>query len=333
MNAFPHEYAIYGVTLQSNRPLAGFAPPDGAAPRVTLDFAGAPEGDPGAGQEPFWDNGFETLWHRQDGTWLLRYVDKRDGAFWTIDFDAAGTRLTIRWTKDSLLDDIPAVLQGPGLAAALHLRGVPMLHASVLAIDDGAIALIGAPGAGKSTTAAAFVARGFASMSDDLAALVLASRSTPPSASGASVSVQAGYPRLRAFADSADAAGLGADDLPRVFTAEILGPKRYVELSADQGTFQPHALPLRAIYYLMPRIIGKREPAIDTLPTRQALPVLLQNLYSTRFLDYARRVPLIRTIAGIAATVPVRAVQASDDLAALPRLVAAIAADVRQLDG
>ena len=86
----------------------------------------------------------------------------------------------------------------------------------------------------------------------------------------------------------------------------------------------------RSIYYLMPRIIGKREPAIDALPTRQALPVLLQNLYSTRFLDRERRVPLIRTIAGIAATVPVRAVQASDDLATLPLLVAAIAADARQ---
>jgi hypothetical protein len=324
MNAFPHEYAIYGLTLQSNRPLAGFAPADGAAPRVILDFAGAPAADPGGGQEPFWDHGFETLWHRQDGTWLLRYVDERDGAFWTIDFDAAGTRLTIRWTKDSLLDDIPAVLQGPGLAAALHLRGVPMLHASVLAIDDAAIALIGAPGAGKSTTAAAFVARGFRSMSDDLGALAV---------EGASVSVQAGYPRLRAFADSADAAGLGADELPRVFAAEILGPKRYVELSADAGTFQPHALPLRAIYYLMQRVIGKREPAIDALSTRQALPVLLQNLYSTRFLDHARRVPLIRAVAGVAATVPVRAVQAGDDLAALPRLVAAIAADARQIHG
>lgn len=316
MTTFPYQYAVYGLTLQSNRPLAGFAPAGGDAPRVTLDFAGEPIGPEEV--DPFLSNGFETLWHRPDGTWLLRYVDDRDGAFWTIELDAAGTRLTIRWTKDSLLDDIPAVLQGPGLAAALHLRGVPMLHASVLAVGDGAIALIGAPGAGKSTTAAAFVARGFASMSDDLAALAI---------DGGSVFVQAGYPRLRTFAESAHAAGLAAGDLPRVFAEEILGPKRYVELSVDAGTFQPHALPLRAVYYLMTRIIGKREPAIEPLPARQALPVLLQNLYSTRFLDYARRVPLIRAIAGVAASVPVRAVQASDDLAALPRLVDAIASN------
>lgn len=317
-----YDYAVYGLTLQSNRAMAGFAPADADVPRVTIDFAGAPVDD--FGDAPFWDNGFETLWHRPDGTWLLRYVDSRDGSFWTIDYDADGTRLTIRWSKDSMLDDIPSVLQGPGLAAALHLRGVPMLHASVLAVEGGAIALIGAPGAGKSTTAAAFVARGFASMSDDLAALAI---------DGAAVRVQAGYPRLRAFADSAEAAGFVADDLPNVFFADVLGPKRYVELSAEQGTFQPHALPLRAIYYLLPRILGKREPLIETLSTRQALPVLLQNLYSTRFLDHARRVPLIRAIAGVAATIPVRAVQASDDLDALPRLVEAIAADARQIDG
>jgi hypothetical protein len=325
MNAFPYEYAVYGLTLQSNRPMAGFASvTDGEAPRVTIDFAGAPIDLPGRDHEPFWDNKFETLWHRDDGTWLLRYVDSRDGAFWTIDYDAAGTRLTIRWTKDALLEDIPAVLQGPGLAAALHLRGVPMLHASVLAVDDGAIALIGAPGAGKSTTAATFVARGFAAMSDDLAALVI---------DGAKVSVQAGYPRLRAFAESAQAAGLGDGALSRVFAEEILGPKRFVELSSEQGTFQPDALPLRAIYYLMTRIIGRREPRVEAVPARQALPILLQNLYSTRFLDHERRVPLIGAIAAIAATIPVRAVQAGDDLEALPLLVDAIAGDARRIDG
>ena len=323
MNPFPHEYTVYGLRLQSNRPLHGFASADGDGPPVTLDFAGAPDHPPASEGEPFLENGFETLWHRPDGTWLLRYVDSRDGAFWTVDFDAAGTRLTIRWTKESLIDDIPAVLQGPGLAAALHLRGVSMLHASVLAVDGRAIALIGAPGAGKSTTAAAFVARGYALMSDDLAALDV---------QGASVTVQPGYPRLRAFEGSAHAAGLAAVDLPRVFTDEILGPKRYIELSPADGTFQPRALPLRAIYYLLPRVIGKREPVVESVPARQALPILLQNLYSTRFLDHARRVSVVRVIAGIAVTVPLRAVQASDDLAALPALVDAIVTDTQRID-
>lgn len=323
MNAFPHEYALYGLTLQSNRPMSGFAAADVEAPRVTIDFAGAPNANFAEEGEPFWTNGFETMWHRDDGTWLLRYVNEDDGAFWTVDYDPHGTRLTIRWSADWLVEDIPAVLQGPVIAAALHLRGVPMLHASVLAVSDGAIAMIGAPGAGKSTTATAFVARGFASMSDDLAALRI---------DGPSVYVAAGYPRIRAYVDSARAAGFDAAALPRVFSAEILGPKRYIELSAEQGSFHARELPLRAIYYLMPRRAGGGEPRIDSLTMRNALPVLLQNLYSTRFLDTARRMTVIRAIAGVAANVPVRTVQAGDDLSALPQLVDAIAADAAQTE-
>lgn len=322
MSGFPFEYAAYGLALRSNRALAGFAPPSKSGPRVTLAFAGAPSG---AGEDegpPFWSNGFETLWHRPDGSWLLRYVDGRDGAFWTIELDPPGGQLTIRWTKDALLADIPTVLQGPGLAAALHLHGVPMLHSAVLAIDGGAIALIGAPGAGKSTTAAALVAAGFACLSDDLGALAI---------DRPSISVQPGYPRLRIFAESAEAAGLGGDGLPRVFAEEVLGPKRYLELSAADGSFVPHALPLRAIYYLMPRVSGGLGPVIEQLPVRDALPVLLQNLYATRFLDYPRRQPLIRAVAGVAAAVPVRSVQAADDLTSLPRLVDALAADARTM--
>jgi hypothetical protein len=310
------EYGIYGLRLRSNRQLAGFAEPRDGAPLVTLDFAGAPE--PHAQQKaPFWTNGFETLWHRNDGRWLLRYDDLRDGAFWTLELDPAGSHMTVRWSSQSLLDDVPAVLQGPGLAALLHLRGVTMLHASVIAVGDAAIALIGEPGAGKSTTAAAFVTNGFASMSDDLAAL----------SSYGVIRVHSGYPRLRAFPDSLHAAGLDPDTLPRVFVDESLGPKRYLTLSEDEGSFHSSPLPLRAVYYLMTRVVGSREPRIEALSVRQSLPILLQNLYSTRFLDNARRITLIRNVAGIAATVPLRAVQAGDDLAALPRLVAAIASD------
>lgn len=321
MSDFPFEYGIYGLHLRTNRPLAGFAPPGGEASTVIIDFAGAPLESDVEG-EPFWSNGFEAIWHRAGGTWLLRYVDARGDVFWTIEYAADGSRLTVRWSAESLLDDIPSVLQGPGLAAALHLHNVPMLHASVLATAGGAIALIGEPGAGKSTTAAAFVAAGFASMSDDLAALAV---------NGRTVSVQAGYPRLRAFADSLRAAGYDPDVLPRVFADEVLGPKLYLPLSADDGSFQPGPLPLRAVYYLMTRVGGAKEARIEPLSVRQALPVLLQNLYSTRLLDHARRVPLVRAIAGIAATVPVRAVQAADSLDALPRLVEAIAADASAL--
>jgi hypothetical protein len=317
MKTHPHEYGLYGLTLRSNRALDGLVPSRGDAPEIVIDFAGRTDSAFADDGEPFWQNGFETLWHRDDGSWLLRYVDDRDGGFWSVAFSGDASRLTVRWTADAMLDDIPSVLQGPGLAAALHLRGVPLLHASVLAVGGGAIALMGTPGAGKSTTAAAFVARGHALLSDDLAALAL---------DDDAVRVQPGYPRLRLYADSARAAGFAADSLPRVFAAAILGDKRFVALSSDDGTFCAEPRPLRAIYLLQPRRAGGGEPRIRAVPPRNALPLLLQNVYSSRFLDAARRVLTLRACARVADAVPLYTVEAGDDLAALPRLVDALAA-------
>lgn len=59
-------------------------------------------------------------------------------------------------------------LLGPVLALWLHLKGDLVLHASAVAWSDGAYALIGAKGAGKSTTAAALLAQGGRLVTDDL---------------------------------------------------------------------------------------------------------------------------------------------------------------------
>jgi hypothetical protein len=316
MTGFPHEYALYGLTLRSSRPLAGMAPPRGSDDVVLVDFAGALEDDVAAA--PFWKNGFETLWHLDDRTWLLRYEQPGMESYrWTLRYDG-GQRVTVRWDAEALMHDIPAVLQGPGIAAALHLRDVPLLHAGVIAVDGGAILLLGAPGAGKSTTAAALVRAGFPLVSDDLAAMSLAD---------GRVLVHAGFPRLRLFTDSARAAGWNPDQLARAFVTPFLGDKRYVDVA--NGAFSAEPLPVRAIYLLAPRRKGGGEPLIAAMDRERVWPLLAENVYSLRFLDRARRARAMRDCATIAARVPVRGVEAGDDLAALPRLVEAIAADAR----
>jgi hypothetical protein len=324
-----NDYAAYGLRIRSNRPLPGFAPATGEGVPVIVDFAGAPEpdvhqGGEGADEGPqFRQFGWETIWHRADGSWRLRYVDPRDGASWTADLDRTGTHVTIRWSSAAQLADIPAVLQGPVLAAVLHLRRVPVLHAAVLAVDGHAVAVLGRSGAGKSTTGAAFVARGFASLSDDLAVLAL---------DGGVVHVQPGCPGLRAFVDAARAAGLAPETCPRVFRAAILSPKRHLALSVADGTFHAAPLPLRAVYHLDHRSPGADRPVIEPLPARRALPVLLDNRHSPRFLDADRQAWSFRSCAQVAAATAVRTVRAPDDLRSLPRLVDAIVADAAALD-
>lgn len=309
-----HDYALYGLTIRSNRALPGMAPSRGDEQIVHVDFAGPVLDDVDA--DPFWTNGFETLWHLDEKTWLLRYqAPSMEGYRWTLRYDSA-EHVTVRWDSDAMLDDIPAVLQGPGIAAALHLRSIPLLHAGVIAVDGGAILILGAPGAGKSTTAAALVRAGFPLVSDDLAAMSIEQER---------VFVHAGFPRLRLFADSARAAGWNPDALARVFVAPSLGDKRFVDVA--NGAFSPHPLPVRAIYMLSPRRAGGGAPAIGAIDRAVAWPLLAQNVYSLRFLDPERRFRAVRDCTAIAARVPLRSVEAGDDLAALPRLVEAITSD------
>ena len=306
-----YRYAAYGLAIESNRPLPGLAPPRPQPQSIVIDFAGDM---PRVDGEPFFANGFETCWHRPTGEWVIRYGDHRDGSAWALTIDEE--RIVVGWTRQGVLDDVAPVLQGPGLAAALHRRGTPVLHGAVIAIEGGAILLIGAPGAGKSTTAAAFVRSGFALMSDDVAPL----RMSPEG-----ILAESGYPRLRLFAESARAAGWPAE-LPRLFVDDVLGDKRFVELTAE---FCAEALPLTGIYFLRRREASLASPRIEPLAPRAATAMLMQNIYCARFLDAARTAGMLRAAARVVSEVPVRAVTAGNDLSALPRLVDAIATDAR----
>ena len=314
MSDFPHHYALYGLTIHSNRPLPGLSPASGNSDKVVIDFAGPAEERPEA--DPFWTNGFETLWHLDDETWLLEYRAKDIEAYrWTVRYDG-GSRVTVRWESNDLLADIPAVLQGPGIAAALHLRSVPLLHSCVVNVDGGAILLMGAPGAGKSTTAGALVRSGFPLVSDDLAAL---------SVVDGEVFVHPGYPRLRLFADSARASGWNPSTLSRTFVTTLLGDKCFVDVAGD--SFTSTSLRVRAVYMLQPRRADGGPPVITAIDRSEAWPLLAQNIYSSRFLDRSRRFRTIRDCAMIAARVPLRSVQAGEDLGALNQLVEAVTRD------
>ncbi len=68
---------------------------------------------------------------------------------------------------------------GSAWGALLHQRGHLPLHAGVIASDDGAYALCGGQGAGKSSALSWFLARGYRLLSDDLTRLDIA-RDSPP---------------------------------------------------------------------------------------------------------------------------------------------------------
>ena len=113
---------------------------------------------------------------------LLATVNE-DGVAYSVSRDGDGIRLRLHGTAEFRVgaDDIRVHMDpgaDPGLAAVLLTGNVPavihtsrgecVIHASAVAFDEGAIALVGGSGAGKSTLSAICCAAGARMVSEDL---------------------------------------------------------------------------------------------------------------------------------------------------------------------
>src|SRR5205814_1744430 len=76
-------------------------------------------------------------------------------------------------TEAAPADVVTALIAGAVCAVVHELRGVPCLHASAVALGDRALALMAAPGTGKSSLAAQLVSAGGALLCDDIVPLQL----------------------------------------------------------------------------------------------------------------------------------------------------------------
>jgi len=92
-----------------------------------------------------------------------------------------GTSITVDVAAGAGLDEVNRFLGGTPQAAAYLQRGMPVLHAAVVAPPDGggAIVIAGDSGSGKSTLAAALWARGFQVLADNLAPLAIDDQGSP----------------------------------------------------------------------------------------------------------------------------------------------------------
>jgi hypothetical protein len=162
--ATPFSYELYGFRLASELELPGLAP--AAAGACDVELVSARQGELGPyGLVPPDDDlpvdRFELSERGIDLVWGGdARVRVRDGA-----------SIALEHRADLELAALRAALLGPVMAALLAQRGVFPLHASAVELDGGAVALAGASGEGKSTMAAALLARGHALLSDDVAGI------------------------------------------------------------------------------------------------------------------------------------------------------------------
>jgi len=201
----------------------------------------------------------------------------------------------------------------------LRLLGTVSLHASAVAVADRAIALVGLPGAGKSTTAAAFASAGFPVLSDDIVALA---------DQGTQFLVQPGYPRVNLWKDSVRRLFGSEDALPRITPT---WDKRYLPLGQNGHHFASSPLPLAAIYILDSRESSLTAPIIEGVPGKEAFMALVANTYVNYLLDQDMRRTEFDVLGRVVSEIPVRRVRPPAECSAIFNLCEAIEADAKRV--
>jgi hypothetical protein len=225
------------------------------------------------------------------------------------------------WPENYTLEDACTYLTGPVIGFVLRLRGVTCLHASAVAVGEQAVALVGIPGAGKSTTAAAFAHCGFPVIADDVVALA---------EDGENFLVPPGYPRVNLWPDSVRALFSSEEALPRITPT---WDKRYMVLGENGLGFATKELPLRAIYLLGTREAALAAPLMEEVAASDALVALVANTYVNYLLDRDMRSREFDVLSRVVAGISVRRVIPPADPSALLDLCEAIARDARRVMG
>ncbi|CAN5574392.1 hypothetical protein BH20CHL7_BH20CHL7_03440 [soil metagenome] len=310
-------YAIYGVTLATEYPLAVTLPESDATADLTFAVQpDAPDALDLAAHTPVYTEGL-----RRDGRpsfefWALpdRDVIRITAA---MDFHCWPDRIVCHIVDPEHRYLVEVALFGMVLSLWLERRGTPTLHASSAAIDGQAVAFLASAGTGKTSTAAACVAAGHPLLSDDL--IAVAERDGVMFA-------QPGYPQFRMWPAQAQHFFGSVDEHP------IIRPdreKRRITIGDGIGRFVTGPVPLARFY--LPRRTGDPGAEVRITPLRpaDAMMALLQHSFLTRevirFGLQGQRLPFLARLIG---SVPVCHLDVPEGLDQLPRVVAALEADV-----
>ena len=273
-------YSAFGLRVRVNRPLSVFLPTAPCEPDVSLCLAGTCPNPFDKLEREEWhrspytdDSGQPQLcvWKLAGGDYLhFRYCDGPE-----FFIDRAVQSVWSFWPEQVDFADVLTYLAGPFFGYLLSLRGVTLLHASAVAVGDKAIALVGPPGAGKSTTAAAFASAKFPVLSDDIVAI---------REQDGEFLAQPAYRRLCLWPDSVAALYGSPDALPRLTPS---WEKRGLKLDGDYQ-FEERELPLAAVYMLGERLSAHPGGEISGLSPRDFLIRLVGNTYGNRLPSHTR---------------------------------------------
>lgn len=259
----PHSYAAFGLTIESDLELSGFEPVAPVRPpdvRVLRTEPSSP------------DDGGDHVGARAEGV--------LDASVW----EGREIRVVANPEADPLY--VSAVVTGELFSVLLRQRGLLVLHGSGAVRNGRAVGLVGDSGWGKSTLAAALVARGWQLVTDDLLVVDTDSAVVRPS-----------HASMRLSDQSREAVG---DRHTSHGQAHAMTDKVRMDLSES---FSSEPAPLGAVLVLDPRFSQAAEAV--PISRREAVEEYVTHTRGRRLLhgERARRVHLSQC-AELARSVP-----------------------------
>jgi hypothetical protein len=227
-------------------------------------------------------------------------------------------KLLVQRGREIILDPHPVAdesvlrpfILGAIMSILLRQRGLLVLHASSVVINDVAVAFMGESGWGKSTLAESFHAQGYSILTDDLMAIQLDSQQPL---------VIPSFPQIKLWPDAAASFGHAPDSLP------LLNPETQKLVHQLSDRFFETPVPLKRLYVLA---FGTHTE-ITPMQTQESFVELVrhsrevQALTSPEFLNAH-----IQQCSTTIKQVPIYRLQRQRSLAALPDLVKLIKNDI-----
>lgn len=311
--------SLYGLGVIANRPIPGVPSSTVASEDVRISFGSLPAwlNDVAATQI---ETSYVAEYKSECGEPALRVFRVLAGKYYRFNYadeteflvDRAGTEVWAHWSAPLTLEDTTTYLLGPVMGFVMLLRGIVCLHASAIAVDNKAIALLGPAGSGKSTTAAAFSDRGYSILAEDVVTL---------DDRGNHFLVRPGYPCIRLWPASVKALYGSETHLPKLTPN---WDKCYLDL---KNQFHAEPLPLGAVYHLGERRHDVVAPLVQSLDRSEGLLSLIANTYATKLMDKQMRAREFELLTRVLNNVPLRRVTPHADPARIPELCDSILND------
>lgn len=320
-----HSYSIYGLHLRADHALPSLTPnatdsqadvevwmydlPAWATRAISGTRTTRFDSGDAAGASP----ATVRVWRfAESGAFQFAYGD---GVGFVVD--ARGRRIAVTCAGTATLADAASYLVGVILGFVLRLRRRMALHASVVAVDERAIAILGNAGSGKSTTAATFASMGHRVLADDVCV---------PVEHADGFRVEPGYPGIRLRPDAVQEIFGSETALPRVSPS---WDKRLLELASETYRFQPRSLPIGGLYWLRQARSPESTNRIRRLVASERMIRLVTVSYPRYLLDADMKADEFDTLAKIASCIPGAEIEVRPSLDSVTELCQSIVEDYR----